>query len=57
MSGERCIICKIELDDKGTPYSVCYDPEFEHNVWGGDSHEYVGYLCKSCFDGLKEGVE
>ena len=51
---ERCLICGKEISpDGGSPYSVCYDPAWEYNVWGGDSHEYIGYLCWDCGEKLK----
>ncbi len=49
MKTEKCLICdKIITDESGSPYSVCYDSKYKVNVWGGDSHEYVGYLCEEC---------
>lgn len=50
---EKCLICKKNISQNGTPYSVCFDSEFESNVWGGDSHDIIGYLCKNCFDKIK----
>jgi predicted RNA-binding Zn-ribbon protein involved in translation (DUF1610 family) len=46
---ERCLVCRKDITNKnGSPYSVCYDPHWETNVWGGDSHKHVGYLCENC---------
>jgi len=36
-----------------SPYSICYDLSYKTNVWGGDSHEYVGYICEECGAKLK----
>lgn len=41
-----CLLCGDPIED--SPFSVCYDPEWEHNVWGGDTHETIGLLCSPC---------
>jgi hypothetical protein len=43
---DKCLICHRNIKDG--PYCVCYDPDWKINVWGGDSHRYVGYLCNKC---------
>lgn len=46
---EKCLLCNIEIkDDQGSPYSVCLDQCWKQNTWGGDTHEYLGYLCEKC---------
>lgn len=48
---KTCFICDKKPKKKGrnwSPYSVCYDPMYKKNTWGGDSHEYVGLLCDDC---------
>ena len=47
---DRCLICGKKIPDD-SPYSVCFDPDYKRNVWGGDSHQYIGLLCEE--DGLK----
>lgn len=44
---DHCLLCGEEIKG-GSPYSVCYDPHHEGNVWGGDTHEYIGYICEKC---------
>ncbi len=54
MKPGKCLICdKVITDKSGSPYSVSYDYVYMHNVWGGDSHEYIGYLCEECGAKLK----
>lgn len=50
-----CLLCKMPLGN--SPYSVCYDASFERNVWGGDSHDYVGYICVKCGNRLLREAE
>ena len=50
----HCLFCKKTLNDKHTAYSVCYDPCWKENVWGGDSHQYIGYLCDECGEEMSE---
>ena len=50
--GGNCIICKKELSGKDSPWSICYDPAWKRNVWGGDSHEYRALLCQDCAEKL-----
>jgi hypothetical protein len=35
-----------------SPWSVCFDPSYRENVWGGDTHEIKGYLCQDCAETL-----
>lgn len=48
----NCLICGKEVSKNGTPYTVCKDEFYKHNVWGGDSHEIIGYVCEDCFKKL-----
>lgn len=43
----RCLICGVDTGE-ATPWSLCYDPSWKTNVWGGDTHEHRGALCPSC---------
>lgn len=42
-----CCSCGAKFDYL-SPWSVCYDPEYKRNVWGGDTHLMRGYLCQAC---------
>lgn len=44
----NCIICKKELLGQDSPWSICYDSEWKHNSWGGDTHKYKALLCQDC---------
>lgn len=57
MADKSCLLCDVPLPAEGTRWSVCEDAAFESNVWGGDSHEYVGYLCDECGERLKRGPQ
>lgn len=48
---EVCGQCKCKLTES-TPFTLCYDPYHKNNVWGGDSHETVAYLCVQCAQAL-----
>lgn len=49
MIPDVCLNCGKTFTEKWqTPWSICYDPSYKTNVWGGDSHEYIGYLCGRC---------
>ncbi len=49
---EKCFMCEKKLGE-GTAWSVCYDPEYESNVWGSDTHEAKAFLCNHCGDLVK----
>ncbi len=51
-TGYSCVVCGTVLGIDGSPWSICYDEEYEHNIWGGDSHEYRAYLCQNCATNL-----
>lgn len=53
----RCILCHNDLPDGDSPWSICYDPEWKRNVWGGDTHEYIAMLCESCAKEIIEGKQ
>lgn len=42
------------LPERG-PWSICYDPEWKRNTWGGETHEYRGWLCQACAERLLKG--
>lgn len=42
-----CAICGEPSNDTGK-FTVCHDPEFAANVWGGDTHEVIGHVCQKC---------
>ena len=42
-----CPICKKPTEEDG-PFSLCFDPVWRGNMWGGDSHEYVCFVCEDC---------
>lgn len=44
----RCIICSKVLTNRETPWTLCYDPAYKRNVWGGDTYEVKGELCPMC---------
>lgn len=52
----RCLVCGGSLEEGGGPYSVCYDGPWRVNVWGGDTHEYIGHLCRTCGDRMVRSV-
>lgn len=43
---DSCWKCKVPTDN--SPYSICYDAEWKRNVWGGDTHVYIAYICNMC---------
>jgi hypothetical protein len=46
---DKCLLCDEILTEEGTsPYSLCYDPSYKTNCWGGDSHDYIGFFCRKC---------
>lgn len=47
MEKASCLICEQTLTGP-TRHSVCDDPQFAENMWGGDSHRIIGYLCDEC---------
>lgn len=50
-----CLLCGAELGhEKGSAYSVCFDEPWIRNHWGGETHEYIGYLCDACGKRLQE---
>jgi hypothetical protein len=49
---KTCTRCDAALADWRSPWTICYDPMWENNVWGGDSHEYRGFLCQKCAEDL-----
>lgn len=51
-----CLLCDAEVD-YSCSFSVCDDPEHLANVWGGDTHEYVGYLCDECGEMFQKKAE
>lgn len=55
---DRCVKCSCKLDDGNSPWSICFDPEWIHNCWGGDTHKYCGLLCQACAENiLAKGVQ
>ncbi len=49
MKLDCCFFCRGRVDERlGTPYSICYDPEWRVNIWGGDTHRYLAYICEAC---------
>ena len=48
----RCAMCSCKLKCGDSPWSICFDPEWRHNCWGGDSHQYRGRLCQACAEEL-----
>lgn len=53
----HCLVCGKDIYKKGTPWTLCFDPEFERNVWGGDTHDYIGYFCTECGPKVKEVIQ
>lgn len=53
---EICLKCLKEIEGK-SPYSLCFDPDYVGNTWGGDSHDYIGFFCVECGDELKMFAE
>lgn len=52
MHDDCCSLCGAELDNGFSPWSICFDPFFDRNLWGGDSHEYRALLCQECAEKL-----
>ena len=50
-----CHLCKKDLSKISSPWSICYDPYYKENIWGGDSHEYRALLCQDCAEKLLKG--
>ena len=50
----KCVWCREKLND--SPWSICYDPLWKRNVWGGDSHKYKALLCQDCASELLKSV-
>ena len=51
---KHCVICGEKLNHiLGGPWSICFDPMWEKNCWGGDTHEIVGYICEGCITEMK----
>jgi hypothetical protein len=46
----RCLVCGEKLTDSAL--SICFDPQWKHNVWGGDTHETISYLHETCIEKL-----
>lgn len=49
-SMDACHLCGKRMKD--SPWSICYDPFYSQNSWGGDTHEYKALLCQKCAEGL-----
>lgn len=47
-----CSLCDAPLEGHSSPWSICFDPSWEGNVWGGDTHEYRAVLCQECAEKL-----
>ncbi len=47
-SMDVCCQCNAPLHGGDSPWSVCFDPCYKSNVWGGDTHEVCGLLCQKC---------
>lgn len=45
---KQCHICDANLPGGDSPWSICFDPKWKENVWGGDTHEYRAILCQQC---------
>lgn len=54
---DKCVICHRLLDGGDSPWSICFDPYWKHNCWGGDTHEYKALLCQDCVDKLLNPVK
>lgn len=48
LKDETCSVCSTPLKDGDSPWSVCFDPLWKDNVWGGDSHEIRAVICQEC---------
>lgn len=48
----NCTLCNCSLKNNDSPWSICYDSEWRHNSWGGDTHEFRGLLCQNCVEKL-----
>jgi hypothetical protein len=55
MITHNCFICHKRISNSS--WSVCYDPEYKHNVWGGDSHQYVSYIHDKCVKKILKEAE
>ena len=49
----HCVICDTPVGAGGA-YSVCVDPMWKENSWGGDSHHVVGRVCHWCGEKLRK---
>lgn len=49
---KTCVYCEQPLGE--SPFTICYDPAWRENVWGGDTHAPTGWLCLPCGEGLSE---
>jgi hypothetical protein len=52
MGEYTCIKCKCEMNNGA--HTICFDPEWERNVWGGDTHKILGWLCGECVYGMED---
>lgn len=43
-----CHVCDKLLKNADSPWSICFDPFWKTNVWGGDSHIIKALLCQEC---------
>lgn len=51
----KCGICLSAVAHG--PVSICYDPHWEINIWGGDSHRYICAMCDACFQKMLATLE
>lgn len=51
----KCVRCGSELHGGHSPWSICFDPYWQENVWGGDSHETRGMFCQVCAEKIITG--
>lgn len=52
---ELCTVCGSFIFNKDVgEYTICYDPEWKRNIWGGDTHKEIGLICRDCGEKLRE---
>ena len=48
----KCPLCKKNDCPEEGPFSICFDPDWRRNVWGGETHYYMCQICNECGDEL-----
>lgn len=53
---EYCLVCGRNIEGQ-TGWTLCYDPMYLTNVWGGDTHDVMGNICMECGPKVKEVIK